>query len=1406
VTTGFNIESSPQTQTDLSVEVPAISMSEVELNSIEYQEILLPAGDFLTQAETSEEGKPSIPALTTLVIIPDHVGIRINVSYSGYDVFDNILVAPVQPAQPESDPTPVPFAIDNEAYATDAFYPGELAEAGDPAIMRDVRFTQIALYPVQYNPARQELRVYRDLSVSISYDGEIINPKIVRHRYLSDGFYPIYQGLFSNFDQFFGTAQVKRGGYVIIAKRNFADSLRVDSLLQAVAMWKHQKGYYTRIVPTTEINSNGSPTYQQIKTYLTNAYESWESPPEYVMLIGDQDGTHVVNDYPYSSYASDHEYACLEGTDFLPEIFVGRMSVDNMSDLRKAMAKIFKYERNPQMFDPQHWVRGFSIGYTWYATARLTTLWVRQLQLQHGFVRVDSIFGDTYNSNVLSYLNAGRGLVQYRGAGGSSGWWGPSFDISNLNSMQNNQKMTIMAILTCGTGDFGEECLGEEWLQAGLNPDSLKGGPAYYGVSDHYTHTKWNNPIMMGYYWGMFAENAYHFGPAAIRGKLQQYMTFPRQRNSEVRLYFHTYNMLGDPELEIRTKVPIYVNVTYDDSVALGLNHYEINVTDSTGNPIEGAFVSLIKNRSGDEEELFSVEKTDENGNAVLFFDADTTGTMALTVSGQNLYPVLTNVEVITSDIAVGADSVAFDDDNAGYSQGNADGQPSPNETIELTVALKNFGTNMGATNVVATLESLDEHLQVYENTRNYGDIAPGMISLNTDPFIVHVTSSARDGEVYRFKLNVTDLNNDTWFSLIEVPVAAPKLIVSRIDVTDENNRLDHADTASIILNLTNMGSLSAETVTGHVTTEDDFTSVLIADCEFGSIPVDSTNTNASTPISLATSATIFDGHSANLMLHLMTAAGFEASVPFSVKIDTALTSDPTGPDAYGYYMYDNTDTSYAPHPTYSWVGIAPSEGGTGTRLNYGSNTDDKSVLVSMPFDLIYFGHAQREIIVSINGFVALDTFRMDMGGNYWANFFNWPIPDPGNAAGQISPFWDDLSFTGNNYGVFTWHDTTNHLFIIEWYHTVNRNGGQEETFQMIISDPAYHSTISGDSEILFQYGNIYNNGDSDENYSSVGIEDPTETIGLQYTYDRSYPSSAAQLASGRAIMVTTNTGDGAIRGTVDLDNGGQNGGVTITTSTDQIRTTSEDGGYWLKHVPPSVVSVTAQTNGYFPMTIDSVSVEANRTVGPVDLALAPCPVPQNFTATDSMDTFVGLSWDAVTHGNLVGYDVYRDRWQNGEHAKLNPQPITNTSYIDNAVGDSGIYWYYVVALYAGSGWTAQSFASNDDAGRLLQPVGASDGPRVPAQFFLAQNYPNPFNPTTAISYGLPEDSHVKIDIFNLLGQRVLTLLDEPQKAGYRQVVWDGMDSSGKAVASGMYLYRLKTDDKVSTRKMTMLK
>ena len=111
---------------------------------------------------------------------------------------------------------------------------------------------------------------------------------------------------------------------------------------------------------------------------------------------------------------------------------------------------------------------------------------------------------------------------------------------------------------------------------------------------------------------------------------------------------------------------------------------------------------------------------------------------------------------------------------------------------------------------------------------------------------------------------------------------------------------------------------------------------------------------------------------------------------------------------------------------------------------------------------------------------------------------------------------------------------------------------------------------------------------------------------------------------------------------------------------------------------------------------------------------------------------------------------------------------------------------------------------------RLPDPTGVEEptghGPLLPTGYELYQNHPNPFNPSTRIAYDIPNGTNVSLSIYNVLGQQVRVLVDSYETAGHHTVLWDGRDSRGGAVASGVYFYRMISPDGSLSKKMLLLK
>jgi hypothetical protein len=172
----------------------------------------------------------------------------------------------------------------------------------------------------------------------------------------------------------------------------------------------------------------------------------------------------------------------------------------------------------------------------------------------------------------------------------------------------------------------------------------------------------------------------------------------------------------------------------------------------------------------------------------------------------------------------------------------------------------------------------------------------------------------------------------------------------------------------------------------------------------------------------------------------------------------------------------------------------------------------------------------------------------------------------------------------------------------------------------------------------------------------------------------------------------------------------------------------------------------------------------------------------------------IELKWEIYADEPLVGFRVFRSR----EHSPPEIQIAAETQlgaedrrWIDNDV-TPGESFVYTVAAVKPDGTEVRSTSVTTTA-----PAVQSD---------LSQNFPNPFNPSTTIRYTISEASPTTLDVFDTEGHRVVTLFKGVTPTGAHTVTWDGRDSSGNAVASGLYFYRLDVRGKMFTRKMVLLR
>ena len=212
--------------------------------------------------------------------------------------------------------------------------------------------------------------------------------------------------------------------------------------------------------------------------------------------------------------------------------------------------------------------------------------------------------------------------------------------------------------------------------------------------------------------------------------------------------------------------------------------------------------------------------------------------------------------------------------------------------------------------------------------------------------------------------------------------------------------------------------------------------------------------------------------------------------------------------------------------------------------------------------------------------------------------------------------------------------------------------------------------------------------------------------------------------------------------------------------------------------------------------SINEGAVEVNLEFGSILLTedKTPPDVPSNVEINFNETTesaVVEITWDIVSASDLKEYLVTRefDSEENTITTELNL--ATDTLF------SSGVYKYFIQSVDNAGNVSERS----DSVEIIISTVSNELINSLPNTFTLSQNYPNPFNPTSTIKFGIPEAAVVKLEIYNLLGQKVKTLVNARRSAGFHTVNFDATNLS-----SGMYMYRIQAGNFVKIKKMTLIK
>ena len=288
-----------------------------------------------------------------------------------------------------------------------------------------------------------------------------------------------------------------------------------------------------------------------------------------------------------------------------------------------------------------------------------------------------------------------------------------------------------------------------------------------------------------------------------------------------------------------------------------------------------------------------------------------------------------------------------------------------------------------------------------------------------------------------------------------------PYLVLIENTVYDDdgnnNGRLDPGETIDLTSTLVNIGGADLNNLATIIESSDTLIAITDNSGYFGSLPVDSVKENSSDPYTLSASASTPHGYTADFRLICAADGGFVDTTDFTICVGISVPSDT------GYYYVYYSGGPHAQSPDFEWIAIDTTQTeNPGISLDL---LDNQTVIVSLPFTFRYYGENFSQISICSNGWIA-------MGAQTDADWTNSSIPDQDGPLSMIAGLWDNLDpgNEGEPGDIYYYYDEENHRVIVEYYMVEHVSGGDYETFEIILYDPAYYPTPTGDGEIYVQY------------------------------------------------------------------------------------------------------------------------------------------------------------------------------------------------------------------------------------------------------------------------------------------------------------------------------------------------
>jgi hypothetical protein len=820
----------------LDVTVPGMWVTDREQHGQMYQQLRLDS-----EGRTADIGLPEMPYVGRWVAVPH--GARITASVTLLDSVDvtGFRVWPAQMPMPDGEEAQPAFVRDEAFYAGGGLHPQNALLLSGKKVVRGCEAALVGLFPLRFDAAEGRIRVYRRARIEVRFSGGA--GYFVEERLRSRFFEPLYAGMLVNYRSSGGYEPLRaprdeEGEMIILVPDG------METIVQPLAEWRTISGLPTVVTTLSDVGGDTTGILQ----YVQQAYDTWQTPPSFVLLVGDADLMPTMYRYvhpdppsPGERTGTDLWYFTVDGDDWFADIHHGRISIENFTELNTIVQKLLDYELDPL---PGAWnnhvfLASYEEPFRFF-TVTSESIYYYLTSIGYDCDRAyDMGYPPGTTQDIVNNWNEGCVIINHRDHSDRIGWNHPRFHADeSLYQLNNGEMLPLVYSINCLSGYFDEET-DDEW---GWPDDCFAeylcryhpGGTIGVIAASRTSFSGYNDEFNKGLFAAMFpgfrpdypdsgsgnpwTKPTFRQGVVLDFGQWYMYDKYVLTGGAGypgnwpwlpdtafTRAQMEMYHYFGDPAQDIHTGEPTAMVVSHDTTASAGQDSFVVWADE------EGALVALSV-----DGELVGREYI-LGGVAVVPLEAPLTcpATLHAVVTAHNRIPYEANVYV-------GPDAgwyVVIDSTAASDYAGNVDGIIEQGDSVGITVWLQNVG-QQSAPAVAGSLSTADSLVTVVDSYQGFGDIPPTSEVASPDQYRLAVAGGAPDGHDVPLELTISS-GDSIWVRSFTMRVFAPLMRYVGVQVDDSsgnnNGRPDPGETVNLWITLTNLGSGTATSVQGSL-------------------------------------------------------------------------------------------------------------------------------------------------------------------------------------------------------------------------------------------------------------------------------------------------------------------------------------------------------------------------------------------------------------------------------------------------------------------------------------------------------------------------------------------------------------------------------------------------------------